>query len=75
MAKAKSDKIEVSGNAAGRRAAPRANPTRRRAPSKLPLAPGVKYRRILLKLSGEALMGSAPVRHRFSHARARSPTS
>ncbi len=26
--------------------------------SKLPLAPGVKYRRILLKLSGEALMGS-----------------
>jgi uridylate kinase len=25
---------------------------------KLPLAPGVKYRRILLKLSGEALMGS-----------------
>src|SRR3954451_14140567 len=25
--------------------------------SKLPLAPGVKYRRILLKLSGEALMG------------------
>src|SRR5437667_12793845 len=24
---------------------------------KLPLAPGVKYRRILLKLSGEALMG------------------
>ncbi len=28
------------------------------APSKLPLAPGVKYRRILLKLSGEALAGS-----------------
>ncbi len=27
-------------------------------PSKLPLAPGAKYRRILLKLSGEALMGS-----------------
>lgn len=27
-------------------------------PSRLPLAPGVKYRRILLKLSGEALMGS-----------------
>jgi uridylate kinase len=27
-------------------------------PGKLPLAPGVKYRRILLKLSGEALMGS-----------------
>src|SRR5678810_297321 len=27
------------------------------APAKLPLAPGVKYRRILLKLSGEALMG------------------
>src|SRR5262249_38718612 len=26
-------------------------------PSKPPLAPGVKYRRILLKLSGEALMG------------------
>jgi uridylate kinase len=26
-------------------------------PAKLPLAPGVKYRRILLKLSGEALMG------------------
>jgi uridylate kinase len=26
-------------------------------PGKLPLAPGVKYRRILLKLSGEALMG------------------
>ena len=25
---------------------------------KLPLAPGVKYRRVLLKLSGEALMGS-----------------
>ena len=32
---------------------------RRRPPSKLPLAPGVKYRRILLKLSGEALMGRA----------------
>ena len=29
------------------------------APSRLPLAPGVKYRRILLKLSGEALMGSS----------------
>jgi uridylate kinase len=29
-------------------------------PSKLPLAPGAKYRRILLKLSGEALMGSSP---------------
>jgi uridylate kinase len=28
-------------------------------PSKLPLAPGAKYRRILLKLSGEALMGSS----------------
>ena len=28
-----------------------------KASSKLPLAPGVKYRRILLKLSGEALMG------------------
>jgi len=28
-------------------------------PEKLPLAPGVKYRRILLKLSGEALMGSS----------------
>ena len=28
------------------------------SPTKLPLAPGVKYRRILLKLSGEALMGS-----------------
>jgi len=27
------------------------------APPKAPLAPGVKYRRILLKLSGEALMG------------------
>jgi len=27
-------------------------------PGKLPLAPGAKYRRILLKLSGEALMGS-----------------
>ncbi len=27
--------------------------------SKLPLAAGVKYRRILLKLSGEALMGSS----------------
>ena len=26
-------------------------------PNRLPLAPGVKYRRILLKLSGEALMG------------------
>ena len=26
--------------------------------TKLPLAPGVKYRRILLKLSGEALMGA-----------------
>jgi uridylate kinase len=44
------------------------NGTRRAAPAlarktpdtvgKLPLAPGVKYRRILLKLSGEALMGS-----------------
>jgi len=29
-----------------------------KVPSKLPLAPGVKFRRILLKLSGEALMGS-----------------
>jgi uridylate kinase len=29
-----------------------------KTPSKLPLAPGVKFRRILLKLSGEALMGS-----------------
>ena len=28
-------------------------------PGKLPLAPGVKYRRILLKLSGEALMGTS----------------
>ena len=28
-------------------------------PEKLPLAPGVKYRRILLKLSGEALMGQS----------------
>ena len=28
-------------------------------PSRIPLAPGVKYRRILLKLSGEALMGSS----------------
>jgi uridylate kinase len=27
-------------------------------PTRAPLAPGVKYRRILLKLSGEALMGS-----------------
>jgi uridylate kinase len=27
-------------------------------PTKLPLAPGAKYRRILLKLSGEALMGA-----------------
>ena len=30
-----------------------------KAPSKLPLAPGVKFRRILLKLSGEALMGGS----------------
>ena len=30
-----------------------------KAPSKLPLAPGVKYRRILLKLSGEALQGAS----------------
>jgi uridylate kinase len=29
-----------------------------RRPPRLPLAPGVRYRRILLKLSGEALMGS-----------------
>ena len=29
-----------------------------KAPSRLPLAPGVRFRRILLKLSGEALMGS-----------------
>jgi uridylate kinase len=28
-------------------------------PEKLPLAPGVKFRRILLKLSGEALMGKS----------------
>jgi uridylate kinase len=28
-------------------------------PTRLPLAPGVKFRRILLKLSGEALMGSS----------------
>ena len=33
--------------------------TEGKLPSKLPLAPGVKYRRILLKLSGEALMGSS----------------
>jgi uridylate kinase len=39
----------------------RANGVRPDAPptSKLPLAPGAKYRRILLKLSGEALMGSS----------------
>jgi uridylate kinase len=30
-----------------------------KVPSKLPLAPGVKFRRILLKLSGEALMGGS----------------
>jgi uridylate kinase len=29
-----------------------------KVPSRAPLAPGVKYRRILLKLSGEALMGA-----------------
>jgi len=29
-----------------------------KAPDRFPLAPGVKYRRILLKLSGEALMGN-----------------
>ena len=29
-----------------------------KVPSRMPLAPGVKYRRILLKLSGEALQGS-----------------
>ena len=43
-------------------------------PEPLPLAPGVKYRRILLKLSGEALMGSgnsASTRRRSP----RSPTS
>ena len=55
--------------AACRRDAMPASTPRRRlgAPTdgrKLPLAPGVKYRRILLKLSGEALMGDAELRHR-----------
>ena len=31
-----------------------------RSDSRAPLHPGVKYRRILLKLSGEALMGDLP---------------
>ena len=35
----------------------RGDARRGKVPSRLPLAPGVKYRRILLKLSGEALMG------------------
>ena len=45
--------------------------------SKLPLAPGVKYRRILLKLSGEALMGdasTASIRRPSRRSPTRSPT-
>jgi len=45
----------------GTRRANGAASTDGKLPSKLPLAPGVKYRRILLKLSGEALMGSSKV--------------
>jgi uridylate kinase len=50
-AKAKSSSKAMA--AGGGNGAPLEEPT----PGKLPLAPGVKYRRILLKLSGEALMG------------------
>jgi len=53
-AKAKSKAAAVVATAVGDEAVPTEEPT----PGKLPLAPGVKYRRILLKLSGEALMGS-----------------
>jgi uridylate kinase len=43
----------TNGQAQGRARAPRDGDD----PERRPLAPGVKYRRILLKLSGEALMG------------------
>ena len=42
--------------------------------SKLPLAPGVKYRRILLKLSGEALMGTSRTSASIRGRCRRSPT-
>ena len=38
--------------------APTSGPAPATGPERPPLAPGVKYRRILLKLSGEALMGA-----------------
>jgi len=38
--------------------APTSGPAPATGPERPPLAPGVKYRRILLKLSGEALMGN-----------------
>jgi uridylate kinase len=58
MAKAKAQAKAAKGTVSkgdGAAPLPSAGPP---APPRLPLAPGVKYRRILLKLSGEALMGS-----------------
>jgi uridylate kinase len=54
-------KGKAKNGAAGRRpnGAGAASPDETEVASRLPLAPGVKYRRILLKLSGEALMGSS----------------
>ncbi|HSY40024.1 MAG TPA: UMP kinase [Polyangia bacterium] len=54
---------DVNGAPAAKPATPPARPRlsasgAAESDTKLPLAPGVKYRRILLKLSGEALMGS-----------------
>jgi uridylate kinase len=54
-AQAKAAKATVSKGGGAAPPLPSAGPP---APPRLPLAPGVKYRRILLKLSGEALMGS-----------------
>ncbi len=60
-ADAKGDgKAEAKAEAEAKKAAdaPRSRTTDKTVPTtKPPLAPGVKYRRILLKLSGEALMG------------------
>jgi uridylate kinase len=47
----------ADGGAPATRAAPLAGAEVAGAGDRFPLAPGVKYRRILLKLSGEALMG------------------
>ena len=62
-----------SGDAPRRRTAP--CPARRTGPSRMPLAPGVKYRRILLKLSGEALHGQSSYGIDPADAGRTSPTS